>query len=361
MTKKRTTITNNITDNGITVAVDKVYAKDLPKNPYAVKSVLESAILAVRSEVTSFQSIVLFVSKQFRPKDIAASIALKHWFLENGIPCTIYAEKDEFRKRINIPKWMDEVSSYVPDAGTFVAIAIGVTSSCYLHGNGYEKTYLFFSICGDFETDKKGVAAKNEIDDSVNHTVEIMYPEMKEVSERLGLVLSENVLTELYLALLYARKVARHVEERFVLTIRDLIDDGADADKAALIFDSLPVEVIKCINLLTNRITICSGYVKCIISHDEIPEGTDSYVWEKTLRMFEPLETVDYWILYLEFEPGIYTVLLQSKRTASGNVSSVARKNNGIGDIHTGKCIVYQFDLDKVDKNFRELVSHADV
>lgn len=320
----------------------------------------QNIILATINENTKglFNGVVIFLSDKMEQKDVMTAIALKHFFQDLNIPAQILSNKYHARKRCVDPGLIAEMDEEL-NIKRFVAISLSAKAEYQIVGDEYKKTYLLFNVAIGRAINR--FAVKNLTSTTGQCIVELLFPCMLDaVSETHCGKISKRTLTDLYVAMLYAtagyeRKVCVSALE----TMKNLIREGADYKEAYVRYDAMPIESLECSRLLTSGLSITDRIATCLIKNSALPEGSSRIAWEKAVKAFRNLDGADAWVVYVEEEPGTYYTILQAKGSTPYDMTKVAKKNNGNGDEKFGRCIIYGFDIQKVMKDTRDMISSS--
>lgn len=298
-----------------------------------------------------YDGVVIFLSEELLEKDIVTAIALKHFFTDNGIHTEICVKMEHCKKYSVDPKYYPEFVE-IPSLRDFLAYTIGCGHEYEIENDEYRVATEAFNIM----TSNKDIVrfgVKNLISADGISCVDVIYPEMKNS----GLYISNEVITELYLAMLCAtEKYERKVYGTSLRTMSELMKDGADYKDANVRFGSMPLAVLECHALMHKYIKVNGDMARVIVPYKAASKECTRLVWEKAVKAYRNTDKINIWCVQIEEDDGAYYSIVQAKSNQGFDLTRVARRNNGNGTENFIRCIIYPFDLDKLTHDIRDMM-----
>ena len=299
-----------------------------------------------------YDGVAIFLSEDLFEKDIVTAIALKKFFIDNGIKAEIVVKLEHCLKFSVDPKYYPEFVES-PTLKNFLGYTIGCAHEYEIENQDYRvATETFNIMTGNKDIIRFGV--KNLIsNEGCVSCVDVIYPEMKNS----GLYISEEVVTDLYLAMLCAtEKYERKVYGESLKTMNQLILDGANYKDANVRFGSMPLAVLECHALMHKHIKVNGDMARIIVPFGEGSKECTRLVWEKAVKAYRNTDNINIWCVQIQEEDGAYYSIVQAKNNQGYDLTKVARRNNGNGTESFIRCIIYSFDLDKLTHDIREMM-----
>lgn len=301
-----------------------------------------------------YDGVVIFLSEMLPEKDIVASIALKHFFIDNGIHAEICVKMEHCIKFSVDPKYYLEFVE-VPSLSNFLAYTVGCGHEYEIENQEYRASTEAFNIMTS-NRDIVRFGVKNLISADGICVADVIYPEMKNS----GLIISREVITELYLAMLCAtEKYERKVYGTSLRTMSELMKDGADYKDANVRFGSMPLAVLECHALMHKYLKVNGDMARIIVPFGAASKECTRLVWEKAVKAYRNTDDINIWCVQIEEEDGAYYSIVQAKSNQGFDLTRVARRNNGNGTECFIRCIIYSFDLDKLTHDIRDMMRAA--
>lgn len=407
-------------------------------NPFFDPTVLGSCIRTVLSQqehLDMCNSVVIILPDLPVERDIMIAIAVKHFFEENSVPCSIHIPENDI-DRLQIPVFMQkELTSELPEGNdSFIALALAVITKQELRDRSYKKTFLFMSIVGSHRAPtREQISLHFRSDNKAQTTIEPVLEEMLAIKDtQLPLYsypfdpdkttlsspikVSQRVVTDLFLASLYAIESIQTISHSLYSTIEQLLNLGASPEDARYRYTSISKYAFNFCSLLVPSITVNdslayaaipysdwhtqletliaqdthpktnkkekkSSSAKKVTPKQQTPSTDNPYLvddcfvpvtqepllsqlrndWVQAVRTFRQLQGAPVWLVCIEEVPGRWYCIIQSRKQngIEYNCMKVAKNNNGVGSPKLAKCHIYEDDLTKIVKDVRALITNA--
>ncbi len=301
----------------------------------------KNLITDIRSvlSIHELYAVSIFGSSKHINKSAAASVGLALFLNKEGIPTNVIFDKPE-----NIP-FSHELIQKKPLHQNFLSIFIDVKKVEDAESQEYKESFVLLNILAPCAS--KGYGIVNYVANDLSGGAEVIFKEIKEYCSHTNKEIDSEVATYLYMSLLAGTKqFSSSIKPKTFNTAKELLNCGANTEIANYLISKKGLDALKCQELILKNMVQDKQVAYAIISiPDSIKYSEHSYI--QALDTFKNIGNIAIWALFLD-RGDTYKVLLESESSYRYDVSRIARKSSGEGDVLEATAEVQKFDLNKV-------------